>query len=75
MDAMKMEHVIQAPERRYPILNAELNTAIFEHHLLIILTPGEVSGLAGATPRFRIWITSDLTLPKRLRGTPQFWPR
>jgi len=49
MDAMKMEHVIQAPESGViQSLNAELNTAIFEHHPLIILTPGEVSVSAGA---------------------------
>ena len=62
-----MEHVIQAPESGViQSLNAELNTAIFEHHPLIILTPGEVSVSAGATLRFRISITSELTLPKRL---------
>ena len=71
MDAMKMEHVIQAPESGViQSLNAELNTAIFEHHPLIILTPGEsVCVSRRMTLRFRISITSDLTLPKRLRDT------
>ena len=49
MDAMKMEHVIQAPESGViQSLNAELNTAIFEHHPLLILTPQDVSVSASA---------------------------
>ncbi len=44
MDAMKMEHVIQAPQSgTIETLNADLGAAIFENHPLIILAPGDVS--------------------------------
>ena len=44
MDAMKMEHVIQAPQSgTIESLNADLGAAIFENHPLIILAPGAVS--------------------------------
>ncbi len=44
MDAMKMEHVIQAPQSgTIETLNADLGAAIFENHPLVILAPGAVS--------------------------------